>query len=152
MHSHLWRAHTVAVLVTVALAGCADSDTPTDEQTASAPDAAPTAPATSPEPADTGEDKAPTDGSEDAVQVVEVAITGGRAHTDSSRVDVTIGTVVRVEVRADVVEEVHVHGYDLVAPVSPGQPAVLEFAADIPGVFEVEAEHSGLELFQLRVR
>lgn len=145
MHSRLWRARTAAVLMAVAaLAGCADSEPIPEESPASEPDPAPTSPATASPGA--------TENGGDEVQAIEVEITDRQALTDRSRVDVAVGTVVRIEARADVDEEIHVHGYDLSAPVSPAEPAVLEFTADIPGVFEVEAEHSGLLLFQLRVR
>ena len=45
----------------------------------------------------------------------------------------------------------NVHGYDLTAPVTPTEPSDLEFSADIPGVFEVELEESGVKLADLEV-
>lgn len=152
MQSHVWRARTAAMLAVVvaALAGCADSE-PTSADPPAEPDAASPPTVTDPDAADTSEETG-SDEAEDDVQVIEVTITAGQAHTEQSRVDVPLGSVVRIEVHADADEEVHVHGYDLFAPVGAAEPAVLEFTADIPGVFEVEAEHSGLELFQLRVR
>ena len=57
----------------------------------------------------------------------------------------------RIEVTSDVTEEVHLHGYDLTAPVSPGSPGIIEFTAEIPGVFEVELEDAHKRLFELRV-
>lgn len=138
MHSHLWRARIVGLLVAVAaVAGCADTQPSTDD-----PPAEPQA----------SEEEPPTEGSDAGVEAVDVAIIDGQAQTDRNRVDVALGTTVRIQVQADVDEEIHVHGYDLSAPVTPTEPGVLEFTADIPGAFEVEAEHSGLELFQLRVR
>ena len=53
--------------------------------------------------------------------------------------------------QADVADEVHVHGYDLMADVSPGRAAVIAFRADAAGVFEVELEDAGKLLFRLRV-
>ncbi|MPZ74473.1 MAG: hypothetical protein GEU74_14830 [Nitriliruptorales bacterium] len=139
-------------MVTV-LAGCADDEPTTGQPHTSEPDTVATSPATTgPEAGDTSENEPANDDRNGDVEVIEVRITDGQAHTDNSRVDVAVGATVRIEVRADVDEEVHVHGYDLFAEVSRGDPAVVEFAADIPGVFEVEAEHSGVELFQLRVR
>lgn len=64
---------------------------------------------------------------------------------------VTQGDEVRLEVTADVTDEVHLHGYDLSAPVSPGVTAIIEFTADIPGIFEIELEESGLALADLFV-
>jgi hypothetical protein len=44
------------------------------------------------------------------------------------------------------------HGYDLSADVAPGRPAVIDFTADAPGVFEVELEQAHLRLFELQVQ
>lgn len=67
------------------------------------------------------------------------------------RVEVRRGSLVRIVVRADVEEEVHLHGYDLSADVGPEQPARIDFRAGVPGVFECELEHSGRFLFHLEV-
>jgi hypothetical protein len=58
---------------------------------------------------------------------------------------------IRIEVASDRAEEVHVHGYEHKTDIKSGEPAVLEFAADIPGVFEVELEKTHRKLFELRV-
>lgn len=63
----------------------------------------------------------------------------------------TLEDEVRLTVYAEVVDEVHVHGYDIHADVAPGEPAVLEFVASIPGIFEVELEDSGSLIAELRV-
>ena len=57
----------------------------------------------------------------------------------------------RVVVRADVSDHVHLHGYDLLADVAPGNPARIDFVADVAGVFEVELEDAGTLLFNLEV-
>ncbi len=49
-------------------------------------------------------------------------------------------------------DEVHVHGYDLSAPVGPDRSTTLDFVAHIPGTFDVELEQAGLSLFELTVR
>ncbi len=53
---------------------------------------------------------------------------------------------------ADVTDEVHVHGYDYYLDLTPGVAVELAFVADIPGIFEIELEGSGLLLFELVVR
>jgi hypothetical protein len=58
---------------------------------------------------------------------------------------------VLIVVRADVADEVHVHGYDLMADVAPGEPARIRFVAEVAGVFEVELEDAGRLLFQLEI-
>jgi hypothetical protein len=45
-----------------------------------------------------------------------------------------------------------VHGYDILRPVAPGRPAVIDFTADAAGVFEVELEQARLKLFELQVQ
>ena len=63
----------------------------------------------------------------------------------------TLGEQVVLRFTSDVVEEIHVHGYDLYTDLVPGQPAEISFTADIPGSFEVELHEAGRPLFQLRV-
>ena len=67
------------------------------------------------------------------------------------RLTVPNNTNLRVVVIADVTDEVHVHGYDLMAEVAPGAPAVIAFTANIPGRFEIELEERGREIAQLTV-
>ncbi len=68
-----------------------------------------------------------------------------------SRVRVDIGTRLSVEVNSDTADEIHVHGYDLRAGVGPERRGRIRFHADVPGIFEVELEGSGLLLFRLEV-
>jgi len=79
------------------------------------------------------------------LQVAADVVTGG------GRLRTQLGAPVTLVVVADVSDEIHVHGYDLSKEVAPGQPATIEFIADIPGVFEVELEEAGLELAELEV-
>jgi heme/copper-type cytochrome/quinol oxidase subunit 2 len=51
----------------------------------------------------------------------------------------------------DTVEHVHLHGYDIFADLAPGQPAKLEFKADIDGVFEMELEDSVVPIAEVTV-
>src|SRR5262245_21794827 len=55
-------------------------------------------------------------------------------------------------VTADVSDEVHVHGYNLMRDVAPGSPARIAFRATLPGVAEVELEDRGLQIAELTVR
>ena len=54
-------------------------------------------------------------------------------------------------VRSDVVDEVHVHGYDLMADVAPGKPVRMRFTANLTGRFEIELEGRGKQIAQLTV-
>jgi heme/copper-type cytochrome/quinol oxidase subunit 2 len=84
--------------------------------------------------------------------LIEAKVTGDQVDTASRRVKISRGEKVRIQVEADHAEEVHVHGYDLKKDVAPGEPAVIEFTADAPGVFEVELEEAALKLFELQVQ
>jgi hypothetical protein len=77
--------------------------------------------------------------------------TGDQVQTAEQRVKVKLGTEVRLEVTADRADEVHLHGYDRKVGAEPGKPAVLDFMADTPGVFEVELEEASLKLVELQV-
>jgi heme/copper-type cytochrome/quinol oxidase subunit 2 len=85
-------------------------------------------------------------------QTVQVTVTGTKVETAERRVKVPLDGKVRLEVTADRADEVHLHGYDRKVDIEPGQPAVLEFTADVPGVFEVELEEAGLKLVELQVQ
>ena len=80
-----------------------------------------------------------------------MTVAGGTVSGTDGREEVRLGEQVVVRVTSDVDEEVHVHGYDLMADVAAGQTVEIPLTADVPGVFEVELEDSGQQLFQLRV-
>ena len=57
-----------------------------------------------------------------------------------------------IVIESGVADHVHIHGYDLLADVAPGQPATIRFKATAPGIFEIELEDRGLEIAELEVR
>lgn len=89
---------------------------------------------------------------QDVAETINVRIVDGQVEPPPRRVEVDRGQRVRVKVASDEPTTVHIHGYDLEKPVSPGDPAAFEFPADTPGVFEVESHDPTLVLFQLQVR
>jgi plastocyanin len=86
-----------------------------------------------------------------AGQRIEVQVSGGEVSGDTGRVPVAAGEHVTLVLTSDVADEVHVHGYDLEAEMSPGQPTEIAFDATIPGVFEVELHEAGTQLLSLQV-
>jgi heme/copper-type cytochrome/quinol oxidase subunit 2 len=104
---------------------------------------------TSPTPSTPGS-PSPTGSPEPRGTVVEVTFRDG-AVQGPTRFTLTQGEDVRILVRADVTDEVHLHGYDLRADVAPGDPARIDFVADVAGVFECELEDAGTLLFQLEI-
>ena len=81
-----------------------------------------------------------------------VLVRGGRPVDGIQNFRVQKGGRVRITVRADVVDHVHVHGYDLVGDVRPGSPARFAFTAKLTGRFEIELEERGVQIAELEVR
>jgi hypothetical protein len=92
-----------------------------------------------------------TEGEAPAATLLRVRVTGEQIRAPAEPA-VSVGEPVRMVVSSDTPDEVHVHGYDLIARVRPGKRAEMRFRADIPGVFEVELEGSGRLLFELKVQ
>lgn len=126
--------------------GVADASTPVSNvKRSTAPTPAHSTGLASPEPAEKS-------GAVPQRQVLSIRVTDGRVAERTGSSEVPLGEKVRLRVECDPADEVHVHGYDSSAPCAPGQAAEIAFTADIPGVFEVELENSGLALLDLTVR
>lgn len=82
--------------------------------------------------------------------VVRIAVRGGRAPLE--RITVRRGEQVVFVVTSDVVDHIHLHGYNVLRDVAPGKPARLAFRATIPGRFEVELEDRHVQIADLTVR
>lgn len=132
------RALTAVTLTALLTACSAASDRVTDPSTVDAPTTGTTQ---TPTPAPTATSDA---------QTIEVSFRGGAVTPRGYSPKVPVGAKVRLVVRADVSDEVHVHTYDKKAAISGGV-ATIEFTADIPGVFEVELEGKGVVLMNLQV-
>lgn len=65
---------------------------------------------------------------------------------------VTQGERVTLRVRSDVADELHVHGYDLSAPLPAGEVVALAFIAARAGRFEVELHKAHREIGALEVQ
>jgi heme/copper-type cytochrome/quinol oxidase subunit 2 len=126
----------VASILAVALTACGGGGD--DDQSA----------ATTTGPGTTAAGSATTTGA----QTVQITVTGNDVQTAERRVKVPLDGKVRLEVTADRADEVHLHGYDRKVDIEPGTPAVLEFTADVPGVFDVELEEASLKLVELQVQ
>jgi hypothetical protein len=100
-----------ALLLAAMLASpaCSPAGRPTPTPTASPTET----PSPSPEPSPSPQ-----------ARVIQVTVSGGQVSTAERRVDIRLGEMVRIEVTADVTDEVHVHGYERKVPVRPGETAV----------------------------
>lgn len=160
-----------ALVVTIALAGAAcgdevdDAATVTTSTTAAEP-AEPAAPGgavtTAPPLDETAEEEEPEEdepadeapAAEEAPEgrVVSLVVADGQVtSSDGDRIEVAAGETLILEVTSDVVEEVHVHGYDIEVALAPGAPTTIEIPGDLPGVWEVELHGSGTKLTELAV-
>ena len=88
---------------------------------------------------------------EEGTAVVTVIVENGAPRGGIVRETVDKGDRVLLVVRSDVSDHVHLHGYDIMRDVSPGQPARLRFKATIPGRFEVELEDQGFQIADITV-
>jgi hypothetical protein len=68
-----------------------------------------------------------------------------------TKLEFTEGETVKFRVVSDTPEEVHVHGYDIAKDLEPGKVTTVSFPATITGIFEIEYEHAGEQIGQLRV-
>jgi uncharacterized cupredoxin-like copper-binding protein len=86
------------------------------------------------------------------VTTVRIVFRDGKVVGGIQRATVEQGKNVAIVVGSDVVDEVHLHGYDKSVDVKPGKQARLVFVASIPGRFEVELEGRGLQIADIEVR
>jgi FtsP/CotA-like multicopper oxidase with cupredoxin domain len=68
-----------------------------------------------------------------------------------TKIEVKQGDTVRFRVRSPVAEEVHVHTYDIMKELAPNKTVSVSFKATITGIFDIEFEHAGQQIAELRV-
>jgi hypothetical protein len=142
-----WTRLAIPVASVVVLVGLFLLLRPSDDTSNGVDSTTPTA--TSPT-ASTSGSPSPTESPEPDRTVIEVTYRDGAVQGPTS-FSATQGDRVRIVVDADVSDEVHLHGYDLMADVTPDEPATIDFVANAPGVFEVELEGAGKLLFELEI-
>jgi len=83
--------------------------------------------------------------------VFELVLAQGKLVSGPAVLRVRQGEKLAVRVSSDTVDEVHLHGYDLHARISPEAAAVLQFTADRTGRFGLELHKAHRELGALEV-
>jgi hypothetical protein len=83
---------------------------------------------------------------------VQIVFRNGRVRGGVQTFSFAPGDQIRLIVRADVADHVHVHGFDLFADVAPRRPARFTFRADLTGRFDIELEDRRVPLAELRVQ
>ena len=73
---------------------------------------------------------------------VEVTVRDYKPVGGAKRIEVEKGDTVRLLIRSDVQDEIHVHGYDLYGDTGPGKPARFKFNAKLEGEFEIEGHQA----------
>jgi len=88
----------------------------------------------------------------DAPQRIVIVIRDGQPVGGVKRPEIEEGKRVVLVVRSDVSDHMHLHGYDLLADVAPGQPGRISFRADLVGRFDLELEDRAVLIAELEVR
>lgn len=87
-----------------------------------------------------------------APQRIVVVVRNGQPVGGVKRPEIEQGKRVVLVVRSDVSDHMHLHGYDLLADVAPGQPGRIRFRADLVGRFDLELEDRAVLIAELEVR
>ncbi|MBA3261125.1 MAG: hypothetical protein H0T69_01350 [Thermoleophilaceae bacterium] len=80
--------------------------------------------------------------------VTRISVKGGVLVGEPKAIRVAKNDPVRIVVRSDVPDQIHLHGYEIKKEAAPGKPARFAFKADAEGAFELEshaAEDAGAE-------
>jgi hypothetical protein len=80
-----------------------------------------------------------------------VRVSGGKPAGGIERIRVKKGMRIRIVVKSDVADEIHIHGYDLTKDVTAGGTVSFDFKATIDGNFEIELEGRKEQIAQLTV-
>ncbi|HET9323795.1 MAG TPA: hypothetical protein VFO03_07955 [Gaiellaceae bacterium] len=83
---------------------------------------------------------------------VQITVRDGLPAGGVRRVTVAKDRRVILLVTSDVTDEVHLHGYNLMRDVGPGQPARIAFRATIVGTVEAELEDRGVQIAQITTK
>ena len=81
-----------------------------------------------------------------------IVVDQGRPRGGIKRPTLEKGERIVLVVRADAGEAVHVHGFDVEKPITPGKPVRVPLTANLAGRFEVELHHPDALLAVLEVR
>lgn len=81
----------------------------------------------------------------------EIRLRGGKPVGGVAELDFDKGERIRIVVRSDVADELHLHGYDVTRDVAPGKPARFSVEATIDGRFELETHHGGVQVAEISV-
>ncbi len=130
----------------LALAGCGGGSSQADATTETTQATTPATTTTETMTAETTTTSAPKP------RTITGVVAAGRPRGGLQRPTVDKGEKVVLVVRTDAGEEVHLHGYDIEKPVTPGTPVRISFTANLPGRFELELHHPDALLAVIEVK
>jgi heme/copper-type cytochrome/quinol oxidase subunit 2 len=128
----------VALLVTACGAESESTTTTTTPTTTTAAESTTTTTSTTTTEATTTTSTEPADPYTFEIGIEGSTVTGG------GRIAVPVGETVTLLITSDIDDQVHIHGYDLFVDLEAGVTAEVSFAADIPGVVEIETHEGAL--------
>lgn len=132
----------------LALAGCGGGSSQADATTETATGTE-TVQATTPATTTTTET---TTTSAPKPRTITVVVKQGRPQGGIQRPSIEQGDKVVLVVRTDSGEAVHLHGYNIEKPVTPGRPVRIPFTASLPGRFELELHPTDALLAVIEVK
>jgi hypothetical protein len=139
-----------AVAVSVlALAGCGGGGS---SQTTAATDTATTTATTTVSTTTTTGTATTTTPAAPKPTTIAIVVKQGRPSGGIQRPTIDKGDKVVLVIRTDAGEQIHLHGYDIEKPVTPGTPVRIPFTANLPGRFELELHHPDTLLAVIEVR
>lgn len=79
----------------------------------------------------------------DAEVTLTATLADGQVSVDGQdRLQASVGDVVAIMINSDSEETAHLHGYDILVELTPGETSMMLFTADTAGRFELELEES----------
>jgi hypothetical protein len=84
-------------------------------------------------------------------KIFEIEVKKGKVVSSAALLQAHEGDEITLKIVSDRSDEVHLHGYDLHAHITPGETAKLAFTATRTGRFGLEMHHAHLELTTLEV-
>lgn len=81
-----------------------------------------------------------------------VVVAGAKPQGGIKKLSANKGDTINLDVRSDVADEIHVHGYDFHKNVAAGGSVKFSFPAKIDGVFVIELESRNEQIASLVVK
>ena len=81
----------------------------------------------------------------------EIVVEQGQPVGGVAELTVEKGDSIRLLIKSDVTDELHLHGYDVSKPIEAGGQVEYDVPATIEGVFELELENTAVPLAEISV-